>query len=430
MRRRLTLLGLSCMSLCISLPTYAVEWSMHGSVKNETAYFIAGDKRFDKIQNRLEIKPEIVMGNGWEFRSRALLWYDAAMDIESTRNPDLTASIKTHYRTATQLKEAYMMYGGDNFDLRLGQQQIIWGKTDGLRLLDVINPLDFREFILDDFLDSRIGLIAARLNYYPETDIEQEVELIFIPDAQSAQAAPTGSRWAFATPALPAGLSLQQLASKQPNWSAANAEAGSAWRGNLDGWDLSANYFYGWKDSPNAFRQITPGLLTLQLEHLRMHTLGGSFANAFDSVVIRGEFAANLGEGINNTGTTFANTVKRKTTLNAAVSAEWTTHNWTISPQFFIRHIQDWQQGLLESKDSGFWTLRLATDYMNEKLKPEALMLADWATGGWLARPKLAYDYSDHMTFTAGANIFGGNRGFLGQFNNNDQIYLETNFSF
>ncbi|MDQ6968149.1 MAG: DUF1302 family protein [Mariprofundaceae bacterium] len=403
---------------------------MHGSLKNESAYFISGEKRWDKIQNRLEVKPEIVFSDHWQFRSRALLWYDAAMDIEATRSPDLTSSIKQHYRTATQLKEAYAFYSGDSFDLRLGQQQIIWGKTDGLRMLDIINPLDLREFILDDFLDSRIGVVAARLNYYPDTDTEQEIELVIIPDAKPAQAAPTNSRWALATPTPPPGLSIQTLPSEQPNWSAKNIEYGAAWRSNIKGWDISANYFYGWKDSPNAFRKITPGIMTIQLKHLRMHTLGGSFSNAFGAWVIRGEVAANLQEGINANGTTFNDTVQRKNTLNTAIAAEWSGHNWIVSPQFFIRHIQAWNTQLLEPENSGFWTLRIATDFMHEKLKPEMLFLADWSAGGWLARPKIAYDYSDDITSSLGADIFGGSRGFLGQFNQNDRISFEVAYSF
>jgi hypothetical protein len=317
----------------------AASWSLHGGVKNESAYFISGVTRWDKIQNRLELEPEAVLGHGWQFRGRGLLWYDGAMDVNASNNTDLTAGIKQHYRTATQLKEAYLLYEGDSFDVRLGQQQVVWGKTDGLRMLDVVNPLDMREFILDDFLDSRIGLAAARLNWYPNTDTEQEVELLLIPDAQVARTAPTGSRWAFATPPIPTGITVQQRTTAQPNWSAKNSEAGIAWRANINGWDVSTNYFYGWKSTPNALRQFLPGVMQLQLTHLRMHTVGGSFSNAFGAFVIRGEMAANLREGINARGTSFADTVQRKTTLNAALAVEWSQYNWTISPQLFIRHI-------------------------------------------------------------------------------------------
>jgi len=412
-------------------PSLATEWTLHGGVKNESAYFVGGQRRWDKIQNRLELKPEALLGGGWQFRGRGLLWYDAASDLLATRNPDLTRGIKHHYRTATQIKEAYLLYEADSFDLRLGQQQVVWGKTDGLRMLDIVNPLDMREFILDDFLDSRIGLVAARLNYYPDTDTEQEIELLYIPDAKPARAAPAGSRWALATPPLPKGITLQMLSSQQPNWSANNGELGAVWRGNhIHGWDLSLNYFYGWKDSPNAFRKISAGVMQLRLAHLRMHTLGGSFSNAFGAFVLRGEIAANLGEGIDTAGTTFGDTVRRKTTINGALALEWNRYNWTISPQLFLRHIAAWNSRLLEPENAGFWTLRIATDYLHEKLKPELLLLADWAAGGWLARPKASYEWSDQTTFTLGADLFGGSRGLLGQFRDNDRGYIETAYTF
>jgi len=426
--RYFLMLGL-CAWLAATAPVHAMDFTIHGGLKNESAYFISGDKRWDKIQNRLELKPEAVLGN-WQFRGRGLLWYDAAVDVNATNTTDLTHGIKQHYRTATQVKEAYLLYQGEAFDLRLGQQQIVWGKTDGLRMLDIVNPLDLREFILDDFLDSRIGLVAGRLNWYPDTDTEQEIELVIIPDARMAESAPAGSRWAFATPPVPAGFTLQQLAPETPNWSAKNSEAGLAWRGNIDGWDLSANYFYGWKDTPNALRNFLPGIMQLKLKHFRMHTLGGSFSNAFGAFVVRGEMAANLKEGINRLGTTFADTVARKTTLNAAMAVEWSKYNWTISPQVFIRRIQGWEQALLEKRTSGFWTLRIATDFMHEKLKPEMLVIADWREGGWLARPKASFEWNDHITTTLGADIFGGHHGFIGQFAANDRIYAEAEYTF
>ncbi|MBF0281730.1 MAG: hypothetical protein HQM07_04100, partial [Zetaproteobacteria bacterium] len=136
--------------------------TLHGSFKNETAYFISGTHHLDKMQNRLDLKPEGTLGNDWEFRSRFLNLYDAAMDLNTTNSSDLTQAIKRHYRTQTEAKEAYLLYHANDYDLRIGMQQIIWGKTDGLRMLDVVNPLDMREFVLDDFLDSRIGVWAIR----------------------------------------------------------------------------------------------------------------------------------------------------------------------------------------------------------------------------------------------------------------------------
>ncbi len=422
------------MSLCLCVfatQSEAVEWTLHGALKNETAYFVGRDKRFDKVQNRLDLKPEAVLTDRLEFRGRLLSWYDAAMDIESTNTTDLTPAIKTHYRTLIETKEAYILYGRDDFDLRIGQQQIVWGKTDGLRLLDIINPLDLREFILDDFLDSRIGLWAARLNYYAMPgDTEHEFELIVTPDARVAKLAPTGSRWGFAVPATPPGTIVNLLPADEPNWSFDNTELGAAWRSNMGGWDISLNYFYSWKDTPNLEKQLTGTTLNIRPVHLRMHTAGGSFANAFGAWVVRGELAVNVGEGIDLSGVTPATSIEKMTTVNAALAGELTKNNWTISPQFFVRYISGWHAAIGEDQYSGFVTLRVATDYMNEKLKPEVIALFDWADEGWMIRPKASYEFTDNLIGTLGLDIFAGSKGFFGQFAGNDRAFTEIEWSF
>ncbi|MDT8376114.1 MAG: DUF1302 family protein [Mariprofundaceae bacterium] len=410
----------------------ALEWTLHGALKNESSYFVSGEKRLDKVQNRLDLKPEAVLTDRLEFRGRALLWYDAAMDIENSNNTDMSVSIREHYRNYARAKEAYLLYGGDAYDLRIGQQQIVWGKTDGLRMLDIINPLDMREFILDDFLDSRIGLVAARLNYYTYLGgSEHELEFVVIPDAKVAETAPPGSRWGFALPAVPAGITPVIASGSKPNWAAKNSEYGAAWRSNLSGWDLSLNWFYGWKDTPSLQKQLTGTSMLITPVYSRMHTVGGSFSNAFGAWVVRGELAANINEGLNATGVTAVTSVTQQTTLNGAVGIDYTANNWTINPQFFTRLITGWSQTIAEDRLSGFFTLRIATDYMNEKLKPEVIALFDWADAGWMLRPKASYEFTDHVKATLGADLFGGKAiGFFGQFADNDRIYGEIEYSF
>jgi len=428
----LCVLCVLCGESLVVFPVNAVEWTLHGAVKNETAYFVSGEKRFDKIQNRLDLKPEAVLGGGWEFRGRGLAWYDAAMDVNATNNTDLTAGIKQHYRSHIESKEAYLLYGGDDFDFRIGQQQIVWGKTDGIRMLDIINPLDLREFILDDFLDSRIGLWSARLNYYADIGgAENEFEFIAIPDARPTEFAPAGSRWGFSLPAAAPGISVVNLAAGQPNWSLKNTELGMAWRANIAGWDVSLNYFYNWNDRPNLFRQMRGTTLTTQLKHLRMHTAGGSFSNAFGAFVVRGEVAVNFGEGINTTSLIWGQSVVRRTTLNAAIAVDYTKSNWTLGVQLFGRQILN--EPVVDTalgSTPNFASLRIATDYMNEKLKPEILLLADLDDGGLLARPKVSYEFSDNLIGTLGADIISGSGGFFGQFASNDRLYSEVEYSF
>ena len=412
--------------LCASHAS-AVEWTVHGALKNETAYFVSGDKRLDKVQNRVDLKPEAILSDRWEFRSRFLAWYDAATDIESSNTTDYTPATQDFYRTYSEVKEAYFLYAGDAFDLRLGQQQIVWGKTDGLRLLDVVNPLDMREFLMDDFLDSRMGLMAARLNYYADIGgHEHEFEFVFIPDAKAAKFAPNGSRWAYAMPTPPAGVSLSIGAGNEPSFGLADAEAGMAWRSNLDGWDLSLNWFNGWKDTPAIQQSFSSGILTLTPVYQRMNTVGGSASNAFGAWVVRTEIAINTNE-ILTTSVAPVDT----TTWNGALGLDHNANNWFISGQVFVRYIQNWDKTMIEKENSGFITLSVSTDYMNDKLKPEMIALISYSDGSTMIRPKVSYEFSDTVLGRVGVDMFSGDSiDFFGQFDNNDRVYTEIEYTF
>ena len=40
------------------------------------------------------------------------------------------------------LKEVHLTWTPKNFNFRVGKQIVVWGETDGFRLMDQINPLD------------------------------------------------------------------------------------------------------------------------------------------------------------------------------------------------------------------------------------------------------------------------------------------------
>ena len=419
--------ALAVAGCAISSPALAMDLSVHGAVKNETAYFVSGDTRLDKVQNRIDIKPEAILTDRLEFRGRFLGWYDAATDIEAANATDYTTAIQDEYRTYSEVKEAYFLYAGDAFDLRLGQQQVVWGKTDGLRLLDVVNPLNMQEFLLDDFLDSRMGLVAARLNYYAYLGgNEHEFEFLYIPDAKPAEFAPRGSRWGYTLPTAPAGFSLNVVEGNKPSFGTSDAEYGMAWRANLDGWDVSLNWFQGWKDTPSIQKSISPGVLTLTPVYQRMDTIGGSASNAFGAFVVRAELAMNSNELI-----TTSVAPKSVDTWNAAVALDYKANNWLISGQIFTRHLQDWDNTMIEKEDSGFVTLLLSTDFMNDKLKPEMIVLMNYSDGSSMLRPKVSYEFSDEVLGRVGVDMFEGDKtDFFGQFSDNDRVYTEIEYTF
>src|SRR5690606_39907139 len=43
------------------------------------------------------------------------------------------------------LREYYLTWSADAFEIRVGRQQQAWGRADYFRVVDVLNPLDLRE---------------------------------------------------------------------------------------------------------------------------------------------------------------------------------------------------------------------------------------------------------------------------------------------
>ena len=41
-----------------------------------------------------------------------------------------------------ELRELYLEYLGNSFDLRIGKQQVIWGKSDAVFITDLVSPKD------------------------------------------------------------------------------------------------------------------------------------------------------------------------------------------------------------------------------------------------------------------------------------------------
>ncbi len=60
------------------------------------------------------------------------------------------------YTQRDALREAYIDAEVNDYSLRIGKQQVVWGTADGMKLLDAINPTDYTEMAQNQMEDSRI----------------------------------------------------------------------------------------------------------------------------------------------------------------------------------------------------------------------------------------------------------------------------------
>lgn len=112
---------------------------------------------------------------------------------------------------AAELDELYVDARIADWDLRIGKQQTVWGTSDGLKVLDIVNPQSFREFILDDYERSRIPLWSiAAVRPFGERN---SLELLLIPDLTFHDIPEPGALFEITSPQLTPQGGLQSTSS-------------------------------------------------------------------------------------------------------------------------------------------------------------------------------------------------------------------------
>ncbi len=355
------------------------------------------------------------------------LRHDTIGDIEQDQT-------QLHLRELT-LETLFETRLGRTF-LTLGKQQIVWGKADGLKVLDVVNPQDWREFILDDINDSRIPLWAVNAEI-PVGD--NNLQLIAILEQQYHERAEAGESYFFTSsqfvPTPPSGVPVTIEATKKPKHDIKNADLGLQLSGFSSGWDYSVNYLYHYDDNAALLRNLKNTLsgpsVTIQSEHKRSHLIGSALSNAFGDLTLRTEVGYSVDRFYSTNKTSDNDGVVKTDEFAYVFGLDWFGVSDTfISTQFFQSYLTQHKTGMLRDRTNTTVSILLEQDYFNDTLKSRVLWLHSLDNEDGLVRPKISYQLNDMTTFWLGADIFYGSAaGLYGQFDQQDRALLGTEIS-
>ncbi len=323
------------------------------------------------------------------------------------------------------LRQVYMDIYFDNFDLRIGKQQIIWGKADGVFITDVISPRDLSEFILPDFEEIRIGTNAVKFDYYLGNST---FEAVWIPTFQATIAPRKGSIW-YNLPDFP-----MPIVYDYHNYDVGNKLSESeialkySYLGSAIDFELMAAYM--WDDNPamNIYQQPDTTLL-IKPEYHRLPLAGASFSKAVDGAVVRGEGAYYFEKRFASEDLS-VNGVKEKDYAHYLIGYD---HNWfgmNISFQFVQEYILDYEDDIKNDEFSNTMTFLITEDFLRETLRLEFFTYYGINNEDALLRPKIAYDFADGFEVQLGANIFVGEEGNFGQYDENDMLFMKVRYDF
>lgn len=342
---------------------------------------------------------------------------------------DAKDNISPGDHSQAELREFYIDTSIDDAIIRVGKQQVVWGKSDGLKVLDIVNPQDFREFILDDFDQSRIPIWTVNTEI-PVDDMT--LQLLLIPDQTYHEFAQSDGSYAFTSPLLipttPPGAKVVINPTITPDQTLQDADIGFRLSTFTHGWDLSLNYLYHYDDSPVLFRTIdstTVGLdIIINPEYKRTHLIGGTFTKTFGDLTLRGEMGYLTDKYITTTDPLDSNGVVKTGQLKTVLGFDWYGLTDTLlSIQLFQTWLDNHEKSMINEQLNTQMTFLIKQDYMNETLHAELLVLHDFDAEDGMLRPEIAFEYNDEINLYAGFDIFYGNqRGLLGQFNQTDRF--------
>jgi len=182
---------------------------LNGYINQGVQFGVAGD-HYDTMQGfqqaimQVLLEADYQVSNDMKVFVTGMLFKDWAYDIYSTdddwssdqppkdpvgrrfREARSEMSLRNDYEDI--LKECHVTWTPGDFNIRIGKQIVSWGRMDGVRIMDRINPLDRRLGPSDvEFETTIIPIWLLKMEYYPNIRLpitnDLGIEFTFNPNA-------------------------------------------------------------------------------------------------------------------------------------------------------------------------------------------------------------------------------------------------------
>jgi hypothetical protein len=351
----------------------------------------------------------------------AVAYVDSQLQIADLADPKIA--------TDHALREAYVDIIGDDYELRLGRQLIIWGRADRFNPTDNLTPRDFN-FLTYDAQGQRFGALGATGRYY-------------LNDSISAFAAVLP--W-FKSSRLPDGLVPGRggsLAHRKPDDGLGNPQLALKLERAGQAMDGSLSFYRGFATSPalNIGGGSDPAFVNPEIR-----VYGGDFAAAWRSRGFRGEIAYTDYRG----ETRFPAGTGPHDNVFAVLGVEHEVlGDSTLLVQGLLRHVFDFVPArslpgqlreLALANDTIFrqfdetqvgMTASLVSRFRNDTLKTELAGAVYFDSWDFVLRPRLEYAITDEWRLLGVVELFRGpQESNFGSLRKASRLFVELRYGF
>ncbi|MDC7219066.1 MAG: hypothetical protein PQJ59_03935 [Spirochaetales bacterium] len=422
---------------------------------------IAGDDNWD----------DLLEGSEWDWSPSLTLDL-----LYTTDKADFTANLNVNEDDLSDdlFNELAITWYEDKFTLAAGYQEVVWGKGDKVHVVDMLNPMDYTDFLNADYLDRKIAQPMLKVNI-PHSRNGQ-LELVYVPFFEGDSYAYEGT---WATSDAVALMSTLETAVKNSAYAEYNAASAygdeyataamisylsghdeadellpdtdslkygqAAIRGtaSLGAVDLGAMYWFGYNRQPTVYYTGsdleyyygTYGYDDFDIDYDQLQVFGleaGAVAAGFN---LRAEAAYYMTEDYDGSDEDIINPSFEyvigfdrnlpvsNLNLNLQANGSYTLFYDEIESAYDVEYGDDETFTLIICKLSDTWN--------HEKVKPEVTMIYCAEDQSGQISPAVAMDVDGNLSFEAKVTMFwGDDDSFFGYFDDNDFLELNAMFSF
>ncbi len=444
-------------------------FSLKGFVKTGAVYNVSHDRPqpgetdwrgLSSLYGEMKIELKAKFFDSWRAKFECKGIYDLA--YESHGRDEYTDDVLDEYEKEGEILEAYIQGSLlDNLDIKLGRQIAVWGKSDIIRVTDILNPLNTRELGLTEVEDLRLPVSMARIDYYIG---DWNISGMAIPEIRFNKNPEYGSDF------YP--YKVPPPHEDKPSDGGDNTEYAMAVNGIFSGWDISFYFADIFDDMPNAkLISIDPisQIAESKTEHASITMYGAAFNIAMGNFLLKTEAAyidglelfnyptfnpyllvpivmtqskeysrTDVLLGLEYTGfndTTISIEVANKHINNHKDGYKAFIDNWVpfamANPTEFAAMAQQFPESPIEDQFQS--ALLITRTFLNETLTFTLIVSAFNGTGqgGSFGHFKVEYDINDNLNISGGIALYQeGDYEGLENIGDNDRISLDIKYSF
>lgn len=385
-------------------------YSSYG-INNDAPVFDGADwQGFNSLRTKISQDIKYKPSNKFEVFASGFLSRDSIFDLKG--RDDYNNSLLSDRETEAEFTSSYILFTPfENMDIKAGRQIVVWGKSDNIRVTDVLNPMDKREPGLTDIEDLRLPRAMTKIDFYKD---RFNLSLIAVHENREDKIPKYNSGF-YALPFL--------INNEKVHDGGSETEFALALNGVFSGWDLS---LYAARIHDNE-GYLKSGVL----KHDFIEMTGFSFNMAFGSWLLKSEGALFFNKK-------YSLVKDEKIRGDILLGTEFSGFdNTTISFEIVNRHIFDYEDEISDYsdklEDEIEKVIRVNRTFFNERLDLTWLsyFYRAWADGGGVSRVEASWEQTDRLTLRFGSGFYnGGSIEKFEKIKSNDRIFAELKYVF